>query len=371
MAATDHHALKQTPLAEAHPEWGARMVEFGGWLMPVQYTGILEEHEAVRTAAGLFDISHMGEIFVSGAGAATWLNRVLTHDVSRLQPGQGQYTLLLNENGGVIDDLFLYQLAPERYFLVVNASKIDEDVAWLRSRLPAEGVEFENRSEAMAALALQGPAASAVYAAFFGDSVPLPARHHLVALAHQGTDLLAARTGYTGEDGFELFFPAAKARTFWENLLQAGKPHGLKPCGLGARDTLRLEVCYPLNGNDLTPHHTPIEAGLSSFVSLEKEADFPGKEILRQQKTSGVARKLVAFRMTGKSAPPRAHYPLFAEGRPIGEVTSGSQAPSLGCGIGMDYVEAAFARPGQAIEVEVRGNRFPAEIAKKPLYKKL
>jgi aminomethyltransferase len=371
MAATDHRALKQTPLAEVHPEWGARMVEFGGWLMPVQYSGILEEHQAVRTAAGLFDISHMGEIFVSGPDSAAWLNRVLTHDVSRLQPGQGQYTLLLNEKGGVIDDLFLYQLAPARYFLVVNASKIDEDTAWLRSHLPAGGVELENRSDAMAALALQGPAAAAVFAAFFGASAPVPARHHLISLSHQGTEVLAARTGYTGEDGFEFFFPAAKARTFWENVLQAGKAHGIKPCGLGARDTLRLEVCYPLNGNDLTPDHTPIEAGLSTFVSLEKEADFPGKEILRRQKAAGTARKLVAFRMTGKSAPPRAHYLLHADGRPVGEVTSGSQSPSLGCGIGMGYVETAFARPGQAIEVEVRGNRFPAEIAKKPLYKKL
>jgi aminomethyltransferase len=366
---SDSAVLKKTALFEAHKKLGARLVEFGGWHMPVQYTGIVEEHKAVREAAGVFDISHMGEFFVSGPGAMAFLNGLLTNDVEKLGVGQGQYTLMLNEEGGVIDDLILYRLHDVEFLLVVNAAKIEEDRAWIKKNLP-EGVNFFDKSDSNSAVALQGPRALDIARAFLGAGWPEPKRNEITSYSWNCQPVLAARTGYTGEDGVELFFPNEIAEVFLSGLLDVGKLYGLKPAGLGARDTLRLEACLPLNGNDLSSRRTPLEAGLGFFVSLTKEADFPGKDILLKQKTHGVNEKLVAFRLKDKGPPPRPHYRLFVGAEEVGEVTSGAPSPTLGYGVGLAYVNVDHAEPGTVLELEVRGVRVPVEIVKKPFYKR-
>ena len=370
---TDSALLKKTALFAAHQKLGARLVDFGGWHMPVQYAGILEEHKAVREAAGVFDISHMGEFFIGSPFAKDFLNGLLTNDVEKLAVGQGQYTLMLNEQGGVIDDLIIYHLEENQYFLVVNASKIDEDRAWIEAKLklPAgQGVFFSDRSEMYSALALQGPKALEIARTFFGAGWPEPKRNEITSYSWNCQAILAARTGYTGEDGVELFFPSEVAENFLFALLEAGKPFGLKPCALGARDTLRLEACLPLNGNDLSDKRTPLDAGLGFFVSLTKEANFPGKDVLLRQKSEGLKEKLVAFRLKEKGPPPRPHYLLFQGAEQVGEVTSGAPSPTLGQGIGMAYVKVGCAEPGTSLEIEVRGTRVPVEIVKKPFYKR-
>ena len=354
--------LLETPLASAHRKQGARMVEFGGWSMPVFYTSILDEHQAVRTGAGIFDISHMGEFIIEGPSSASFLNSLLTNDIDRLRVGDGQYTLMLNEQGGVIDDLIVYRTGQDVFFLVVNASKIDEDRAWIESRLPSEGVLFNDRSEAYAAVALQGPKSEAI---LIDLGWPVPARNGILP-ARLPFLATIARTGYTGEDGFEIFCDASAAESLWEKLLAAGA----KPAGLGSRDTLRLEACYPLNGNDLSPKRTPLEAGLGIFVSLSKASDFPGKARLLGQKASGVSHRLVALRPVEKSAPPRSHYKVFAGDKLVGEVTSGGLSPTLGHGVALAYVEVEYAKPGQRLELEVRERRSPIEVVPKPFYKR-
>lgn len=336
--------------------------------MPVQYSGILEEHHAVRNAIGVFDISHMGEVFVSGAESTAWLNHLLTNNVERLGISECQYTFLLNDEGGVIDDLIVYRLEAARYLLVVNAGKIEEDVAWMQSHL-APGVTLENRSDEFAGLAVQGPHAAQLFDRFFEGKISRPARNEISRYEAGCTTVWIARTGYTGEDGFELFFSADCAMTIWNAILEKGADLGIKPCGLGARDTLRLEMCYPLNGSDLSPRHTPMEAGLSFFVDLEK-SDFIGRKTLEQQRAKGVPRRLVPFKMKGKTPPPRSHYQIFKNGQQIAETTSGTVSPSLGIGIGMAYIPSEFARINEEIEIDIRGRRFPATIEKKPLHKK-
>ena len=359
---------KTTPLYEEHQRAGAKIIPFGGWLMPVQYTSISEEHQAVRNAVGVFDISHMGQLIAAGAPAARWLNRMLTNNVEKLEVGGGQYTFSLNERGGIIDDLILYRTGADKFLLVVNASRTEEDFAWLQKHLPA-GVTLENMSAQRAGLAIQGPQVVALFQQLLGADKALPARNQLQDFEYAGVTLTIARTGYTGEDGVEIFFAAKDAAKIWNALLEKGQALGLKPCGLGARDTLRLEMCYPLNGSDLTPEHNPIEAGLGFFVDLTKE-DFIGRAVLQQAKTAGTARKLAAFKMTGKGPPPRPHYPVWVNGERVGEVASGTLSPSLNQGIGMAYLPAAEAKIGDKLEIEIRGQKFPAVIEKKPFYKK-
>ena len=347
--------LHHSPLEPAHLARGARLVPFAGWLMPVQYSGITDEHQAVRHHAGVFDISHMGEFFVSGPGAAAWLNRLLTNDVAKLSVGDGQYTLMLNERGGVIDDLIVYRTEAEQFFLVVNASKIDEDAAWMEAHLPADGtVVFENQSAAWAGLAVQGPAAASLL-----DH--LPPRNGVKV----GGSVILCRTGYTGEDGFELFAPAEAGIGWFDRFLDAGA----KPCGLGARDTLRLEMGFPLNGSDLSPDRTPIEAGLGFFVAMDK-GDFIGRAALAAQKSAGSHDRLVALRLTQPGPPLRSHYSVLAAGEKIGELCSGGISPSLGIGIGMAYLPATHAAIGTRVEIDIRGRMHPAEVVKKPFYKK-
>ncbi|MFN0125921.1 MAG: glycine cleavage system aminomethyltransferase GcvT [Verrucomicrobiales bacterium] len=349
-------ALHHSPLESVHLAHGARLVPFAGWLMPVQYSGITDEHLAVRRHAGVFDISHMGEFFVSGPGATSWLNRLLTNDVGRLEVGGGQYTLMLNDRGGVIDDLIVYRTDPAQYFLVVNAAKIDEDRAWMQAHLPDDGsVVFENQSAEWAAMAVQGPAASSLL-----DH--LPPRNGVKV----GGSVIMCRTGYTGEDGFELFAPLEAGGAWFERFVAAGA----KPCGLGARDTLRLEMCFPLNGSDLAPDRTPLEAGLASFVALDK-GDFIGRSVLLSQKTAGNHDRLVALRLVDKGPPLRSHYPVaLPDGTRIGELTSGGISPSLGFGIGLAYLPSAHAKAGTRLAVDIRGRLHPAEVVKKPFYRK-
>ena len=362
-------APKTTPLYEEHQRAGAKIIPFGGWLMPVQYTSISDEHQAVRHAVGVFDISHMGQLTATGLAAAAWLNRMLTNNVNKLEAGGGQYTFLLNDGGGIIDDLIVYRTGAQEFLLVVNASRTEEDFAWLKEHRP-DGVILENRSAQRAGLAIQGPKVMQLFAQMLGSDCELPARNQLQDFDYAGVELTIARTGYTGEDGVEVFFPAEHAATIWNAVLEKGKALGLKPCGLGARDTLRLEMCYPLNGSDLTPETNPIEAGLGFFVDLTKE-EFIGRDVLKQAKENGTARKLAAFKMTGKGPPPRPHYPVWVKGERVSEVASGTLSPSLNQGIGMAYLPSGSAKVGGEIEIEIRGQKFPAVIEKKPLYKKL
>ncbi len=355
-------AEKTTPLYQEHVKCGAKLIPFGGWLMPVQYSGIVDEHQAVRKNAGVFDISHMGQFVVTGAEAGRWLNRMLTNNTEKLELGQGQYTFLLNENGGIIDDLIAYRTAPDEFLLVVNAARSDEDLTWLEKHRPSD-IALKNRSANFGAVAVQGPKVVEIMKAVFG--VDPPPRNQIIELAKDGKEVSIARTGYTGEDGVEMFFPANDAIWFWNKIVSAGA----KPCGLGARDTLRLEMCYPLNGSDLSPEHNPIEAGLGFFVDLKK-GEFIGREKLAHDKQHGPARKLAPFRMTGKGPPPRPHYGVYQNGERVAEVTSGTLSPSLNYGIGMAYLPAAEAKIGAPLEIEIRENKFPAVIEKKPFYKK-
>ena len=378
--------LKRTPLFAAHQKLGARLVEFGGWEMPVQYSSIMDEHLAVRKAAGLFDISHMGELRFTGPGALAFLNQCLTNDLRKLNVGLAQYTLMCNEAGGVIDDLYAYRTGEQEFLLVVNASRIEADVAWLEKRLAAwpqrSQVVFENASDRFGAVALQGPRAVEFIDACFpgpstgGTQVARASellKNQFGVFSLNGKTVYLARTGYTGEDGFEVIAPAEIVESIWDKLLAVGHAYCLQPAGLGARDTLRTEVCYPLYGHELDEHTTPLEAGLGSFVALEK-GDFVGRAVLVDQKAKGVAKKCVAFKLAEKAAPPRPHYPIWSSGAnpaKVGEVVSGTQSPSLGTGIGMGYVPAALAKAGSSIEIEVRGRRVPALIVTKPIYRKI
>jgi aminomethyltransferase len=354
-------AQKKTALYDEHVKRGAKMVPFAGWLMPVQYTSIVEEHQAVRNNIGMFDISHMGQLIIDGGDARSWLNTMLTNNIDKLEVGQGQYTFLLNERGGIIDDLIAYRIGDAKFLLVVNASRTDEDFAWLDRHRP-NNVRLGDRSAHFGGVAIQGPRVSELF-------VNLPPRNHIVDLELGGMPISMARTGYTGEDGVEVFFSKGDAVKFWNAVLEQGKDLGLKPCGLGARDTLRLEMCYPLNGSDLSPERNPIEAGLGFFVDLTKP-NFIGRDVLLKTKENGPREKLVPFKMNDKGAPPRPHYPIFANGERIGEVTSGTLSPSLNWGVGMAYINAPHAKIGAKVDIEIRGKKFPATIEKKPLYKK-
>ena len=377
--------MKRTPLYAVHQRLGGKLIEFGGWEMPVQYTSITDEHLAVRKAAGLFDISHMGEVLISGPGAEAFLNQTLTNDLRKLSTGQGQYTLLCNEHGGVIDDLYAYRLTADEYLLIINASRIEADAAWLEAQLaafPRRGeVKLQNASDATVALAVQGPRVVEFITHCFpgpSDGGTLVARvtdlkkNQIARFPLAGGALWISRTGYTGEDGFEVVAPGPSIEAIWNQLFAAGQPHGLKPAGLGARDTLRTEVCYPLYGHELDENTTPIEAGLGFFVALDK-GDFVGRSVLAEQKAKGPAKKLVAFKMTGRSAPPRPHYAIWSTGpgaARIGEVASGTQSPSLGIGIGMGYLPPEYAKANTPVQIEIRGQRAPAVLVPKPIYRK-
>jgi aminomethyltransferase len=344
--------LHRTPLHDRHVALGARMVPFAGWEMPVQYEGVIQEHRAVRTDAGVFDVSHMGEIEVEGPRAHGLLQELLSNDLDKLEPGEAQYTLLTNEIGGIIDDLIAYRLATHRYLLIVNASNRETDFAWLKER-EVSGSDVRDVSDEYGLLAVQGPTAIAKL-----GLPPAPA-FTFAEGEIDGMPVMVNRTGYTGEDGCELLCMAEDAAALWDAVL----PRGVEPCGLGARDTLRLEACYPLHGNDISEYTDPISAGLGWTCALGKE--FSGVAALRRMKEHGPERKLVAFVMEEKAVP--------RHGMPIeggGEVTSGTHSPMLDIGIGMGYVPAARAAPGTEVTIDVRGKARKARIVKKPIYKR-
>lgn len=375
-------SLKRTPLFAAHQQLGGKLIEFGGWEMPVQYTSIVEEHHAVRRAAGVFDISHMGEVWFEGPQALAFLNGVLTNDLGKLTVGLGQYTHLCLETGGTVDDLYAYRIAEETYLLVINAGRIDADIAWLEALWNAfpnrARVRMDHASATTGAIALQGPrVVEFIDTLFAGPSLAGAAGLAASALKKNqigrwdrgGQAVWVARTGYTGEDGYELVAPNGLLEALWNDTLAAGASVGIRPCGLGARDTLRTEVCYPLYGHELDEQTSPVEAGLGFFIAWDK-GDFVGRAALLKQKEAGPSKKCVAFRMTEKSAPPRPGYPVVVAEAPIGTVVSGTQSPTLNAGIGMAYVPPAFAVPGTALHIEIRGKRYAAEVVKKPFYKK-
>jgi aminomethyltransferase len=353
--------------------------------MPVHYSSITQEHLAVRQAAGLFDISHMGEVRIDGPQGEVFLNRVLTNDLRKLAAGQGQYTLMCNEQGGVIDDLYAYRLGAEQYLLIINASRIPNDLSWLQQQLsrlgPRAGVRLRDASEATGALAVQGPRVAQFIDRCFpgpftgGAAVGVPTdlkKNQAARTQFAGRQVWVCRTGYTGEDGFEIVVPGDVIEAIWNRLLDLGRAHGLKPAGLGARDTLRTEVCYPLYGHELNETITPLEAGLGFFVALTK-GEFIGRAVLAAQKLKGLSRKIVAFKMAGKSAPPRPGYPVWSQdmaAERIGEVASGTQSPSLGIGLGMALLPARFAAPQTPLAIEIRGQRAAALVVPKPFYRR-
>ena len=374
--------LKRTALFSTHQRLGARLIDFGGWEMPVQYTSIVEEHLAVRNAAGIFDISHMGEVTVSGAGAADFLNHVLTNDIRRLAPGEGQYTLMCNERGGAIDDLYAYRLSGEVFLLIINASRIEADVLWLKfqaATFPGSGeLRLTDASHNYAAVAVQGPRVKefitacvpgASSSAMRVNNVTDLKKNQIGGFQFENHSVLVSRTGYTGEDGFEIVGSDEAIQHVWDKILAVGQPFGVKPCGLGARDTLRTEVCYPLYGHELDEITTPIEAGLGFFVALDK-GEFNGSPVLDAQNAGGVKKKLVPFKMVGKTAPPRPHYPIWVNDTRVGLVTSGTQSPSLNIGIGMGYVPPECAKKDTKIIIEIRGKGFAANVVPKPIYRK-
>ena len=346
-------ALRRTPLFDRHVEAGARIVPFAGWEMPVQYEGIIPEHLAVRTAAGVFDVSHMGQLELRGAGALAFAQRMLSNDLDRIGVGHAQYTLLLDERGCPIDDLIGYRFADDHLLLVVNAGRVDDDRDWLERHL-GEDVTLDDRSSQTAMLALQGPTALGLIE--LPQLVPFGFAEAQVC----GVPAVVARTGYTGEPGVEVMCAMERAGELWDAIVAAGA----LPCGLGARDTLRLEVCYPLYGNDLSLERTALESGLGWVCALDAK-DFTGADALREQKQSGVPEKLVAFTMNERGIPRQGMSIL-----PRGVVTSGTMSPSLNVGIGMGYVPSAAGDPGSPIEIDVRGRTVAAAISRKPLYVK-
>ena len=354
----------QTPLFDAHRRHGARMVECAGWQMPVQYRGLLEEHQAVRTAAGLFDVSHMGEVVFRGPRALAALQGIFTNDLAKAADGQAQSGCLCREGGGIVDDVVVYRRGAEDLLVCVNAANRQKDFEWLAGH--AAGSEVRNESDEWAQLALQGPKAAAILAPHCDLDLTRIGTYRFAPGHVMGAACLVARTGYTGEDGFELFCRPEDAVRLWDGLLEAGAPAGILPCGLGCRDSLRLEMAYRLYGSDMDDETTPLEAGLGWVVKLDK-GDFVGRAALLRQREAGLTRKLVGFQL-GQPGIARHGYPVLQEGRAVGVVTSGTRSPTLGTSIGLAYVPTALAAEGSSFAVEIRGRAVAATVVKTPFH---
>lgn len=353
---------RRTPLLDEHRSLGAKIGPFAGWAMPIEYEGVLAEHRAVRERVGLFDLSHLGKVDVAGPGALGTLQRALTGDLSKNEVGRALYNLLLNDRGGVEEDLIAYRLGEDRWFVVPNAANTEKVVATLRA--DAEDAEVVSHEE-WCFLGVQGPRSAQVVVALFPEAVGLPFMGCAEA-EYRGRRLVLTRSGYTGELGFELFTDAALARDLWRDMMAAGAPFDIEPCGLGARDVLRLEMGYPLYGRDLSPERTPLQAGLSWAVALDK-GDFRGRDALLRQREEGLPNRLRGLVVDDRRHIPRAHYAVYADGEPVGEVTSGTFSPSLQRGIALAYLAPAEGfEPGTRVEVDVRGRRGTARIAKPP-----
>ncbi len=359
--------LRHTPLHAQHEEHGARMVPFAGWRMPVQYTGVLAEHQAVRERAGLFDVSHMGEFLVSGRGAEAFLHGLTPNNVLALVPGQAHYTALLTPAGTFVDDLLLYRLQADRFLLVVNAANTPGDLEWILSHAP-EDVVIRDVSSSYALLALQGPCSAAVLGRVLGQDLSSmrPFRFHHVE--SQELPTVISRTGYTGEDGFEVYCPPGEAPELWRRILEEGAADGVVPAGLGARDTLRLEAALPLYGQDIDREHTPLEAGLQFIVKLD-QGEFVGRDALLRQQEEGVSRRLRGFRLSGRGIA-RHGYPVSWAGQDAGVVTSGTHSPTLGHAIGMTYLPTGDSAPGTAFTVHIRGKEVEAVVVPLPFYRR-
>jgi aminomethyltransferase len=359
--------MKRTPLYAAHRRAGAKIVEFAGWEMPVQYSGVINEHLAVRTRAGLFDVSHMGEIEIRGPGALELCQELTANDISRMKPQQAQYNLLMNERGGIVDDVIFYRIDLTHFLICVNASNSDKDFAWIQKHAKGR-VELENVSSRYVQLALQGPLAEKILQPLgslqLGEIKPFFFAWGEVATVR----CLVARTGYTGEEGFELYCDSDDGENLWKALLESGRSAGLEPAGLGARDTLRLEKAYPLYGHELDDTTTPLEASLEWVIRFAK-GPFIGREVLLQQKEAGLKRKLVGLELLEPGIA-RSEYPLFKNGKSIGRVTSGTRSPTLGKSIALGYVSIEQAQLDNTVEVEIRGRRIPAKVASLPFYRR-
>jgi aminomethyltransferase len=364
--------MNRTPLFAAHQALGAKLVDFAGWKMPIQYSSVLDEYLAVRRQAGLFDVSHMGRLLVTGPDALHLLQQVTTNDLARLAVGQAHYSLVCNPAGGIKDDIFVYRLDAEQYLVCVNASNRQKISSWFVDQGHTWAhCHIEDHSETLAQIALQGPAAREILATF-GDPATLSIQlRHCARMDLLGVNTLVARTGYTGEPGYELYVPAAGAERLWSELLARGKANGLKPAGLGARDLLRLEMAYLLYGNDIDESTSPLEAGAEWAVAFAKES-FVGKDPLVVQKRNGVTRKLVAFELTERGVPRHGCKVLDPKenNAPIGDVTSGNFSSLLQKGIGLAYVPSTYAQPGSALLIDIRGKTFPAVVVKPPFYRK-
>jgi aminomethyltransferase len=360
--------IRQSPLHDAHVTAGGRLVDFAGWRLPIQYRGVIEEHNAVRTKVGLFDVSHMGEVSVRGAQALDFLQHVTCNNVARLAPGRAHYSGLMTPEGCFVDDLLVYQLDEEDYLLVINAANTAKDVAWLVRHASEFDVRVSDDSARWCQLALQGPLAETVLASLTDLDLAAIRYYGFERTALQGADSIVSRTGYTGEDGFEIYGPAEAGMRLWSALLEAGAPHGIAPIGLGARDTLRLEAKMTLYGNDIDDSTTPYEADLAWIVKLKK-GDFVGRDVLARQKQDGLTRKLVGFEMRGRAIA-RHGFKAVLDGRPVGEVTSGSFAPYLKKSIGLTYLPIDLTEVGTEFEIEIRGRTEPAEVVTTPFYKR-
>lgn len=361
--------LARTPLFTVVQELKARLTSFGGWEMPVQFSGIGKEHEAVRTSAGMFDISHMGKFTLQGKNLVAQLQHLVPSDLSRLQPNQAQYSVLLNSEGGIIDDIIFYYQGEDntglqKGFIIVNAATTAKDKAWLLEHLDTKQIEFQDLSTEKVLLAIQGPKATEILQKFVEeDLTPVKAYGHLNGTV-LGQPAFLARTGYTGEDGFEVMVDPSVGIELWQKLIEAG----VVPCGLGARDTLRLEAAMALYGQDIDDNTTPLEAGLGWLVHLDSKGDFIGRKVLEQQKANGVQRKLVRLQMQGRNIA-RHGYPVLSAGEKVGEITSGTLSPTLGYPVALAYVPVELAKADNQLEIEIRGKTYPATVVKRPFYK--
>ncbi len=365
-------ALKKTPLNDAHRALGGRMVDFGGWDMPVQYTaGVIEEHMATRTRSGLFDVSHMGEIWVEGPDAISFVNRLTTNDVLKLVDGQAHYSAMTNENGGVVDDLLVYRFGQEKLLLVVNAGTTDKDWAWITSHKTDERVELQNASSDYCQIAVQGPDATAIVQNLTETDLSAIKYYHFTTGRVDGVDAIISRTGYTGEDGFEVYAAPEAAEQLWNKILETGnygEECGILPCGLAARNTLRLEAAMSLYGHELGDDISPLEAGLGWITKFQK-GPFTGSEIIAKQKEDGLTRKIAGFEMTEPGIA-RDGCDVYVDGEKVGVVTSGSPAPFLKKNIGLAFLPPQFAIDGQEIKIDVRGRQIAAKVVPTPFYKR-
>jgi aminomethyltransferase len=360
---------RKTRLYDIHLKYGGKIIEFAGWLLPVQYEGIIEEHQAVRNQAGLFDVSHMGEVEITGKEAFNYVQNLVTNDISTLYDNQVIYTLMCYEHGGVVDDLLVYRFNSEHYFLVINAGNIAKDYEWMLKQKGSYEIQIKNLSEEISELALQGPKAQQILQKLTETNLEeLKFFYCNRNIVIHGINCLVSRTGYTGEDGFEIYVSNEHIEKLWESILEAGKSEGIKPAGLGARDTLRFEAALPLYRHEISESVTPLEAGLAFFVKLNKE-NFIGKEALLKQKQEGLKRKLIGFEMKERGIP-RNGYEVLANGESIGIVTTGYMSPTLKKNVGLALIDSRYAELGTEIQILIRNKALKAEVISKKFYSK-